>query len=108
MWVAVSGMLVWSMAAQAENCRVTPQASGELHIVVGGKNKCFESAAARKAFGDNLKVAVAEMTPSPAAGRHRKGTIRRSAAGDKLYNIADLQHQAKTLTAPAPVYYGQK
>lgn len=99
---------MWAMSVQAEDCRVAPQASGELHIVVGGKNKCFESAAARKAFGDNLRVAVAEMTPPPAAGRHRKHTIRRSAAGNKLYDIADLQHQAKTLTAPAPVYYGQK
>ena len=97
------------VTAQAEGCRIEPQASGELHIVVDSKNKCLDSAAARKAFADNLKVAVAGMSASHAPGRHKKDLIRRTPAGEKLYNIADLQHQAKTLTAPpAKSYYGQK
>lgn len=92
-------------SAYAETCLIQKTDPGTISITVG-KSGCFGSDAARSEFQDTLKVAVKDVEASQARAE-KPATIQRSRSAQKLYNLSDMRHQARTLSGGG-TYYGQK
>jgi hypothetical protein len=97
----LSTILVLPLAAHAD-CSLSQSDRSTLTITVGSKN-CLRTAEAKAAFARNLKMAVSAM--NDATDARANGELRTSSQ-QKLYNIADLQHQSTYLAGPR--YFGQK
>ncbi len=76
-------------------------------IVVGKKsNQCFSSGSFREAFKSSLVASVKAMEGDEQPSAPQKKAIDdRNARGNKLWALAERQHQA---TMPAARYFGQK
>lgn len=82
-------------------CDVVMSGSDTVSLVVesGG---CFRSERERQAFATQLKQVVRTMDTGTSRSIDRKST-----AG-QLNSFGDLKRQAKYLSPPPPVYYGQR
>jgi hypothetical protein len=105
-------LLLLPLAASAE-CGFVNGEQG-MTIVVGSKsNRCFDSGTFREAFRDSLIASVREMDGDVVAatgaagngGGKRRPFDSRNARGNKLWTIAERNHQATLGTAS---YYGQR
>jgi hypothetical protein len=84
--------------------------TGNTVTLTVGKNKCLNTPEARKAFTSAITAAL-EQRGAGATPSGPRPLVSRSSAGDKLYNFADLRHQAEFLnnpSTPAPTYYGER
>lgn len=101
--LVLSISLVLPIAAHAA-CSVSQSDTNTLTVTFGSKD-CPRTPEAKAAFARNLKSAVIAMNSESASGRKR-GQMRTSSQ-QKLYNLADLQHQSDYLSGQAR-YFGQK
>lgn len=92
-------LLCWNCHAA---CGVAMDGGDTISLVVEGGGNCFRSDQQRQAFAEQLKQAVRTMETGSSRPINRKSTA------EKLNGFGDLKRQAKHLSSPPPVYFGQR
>jgi hypothetical protein len=90
--------LCWTCHAA---CDVATDGSDTISLVVQSDG-CFRTEQQKQVFAGQLKQAVRTMEGSPSRSIQRKSTA------EKLNGFGDLKRQAKYLSPPPTVYYGQR